>query len=342
MAVLTRPMRERGCRFQITRGLKGLAIFLVALIVLGVGYQTIATATDKQAYAPRGQLYTVYGYPMHLVCMGEGSPTVILQAGAGAESLWWYWVQNQVATQTRVCAYDRPGHGWSETTSVPRDAISLAGEWRALLELAVIQPPYVVVGHSFGAPWARVFASLFPDEVAGLVLVDSTFLIPAEFADQRAFDQWKTSNDILQALVWGTYRLGLVRLAAPGDFQRSGYPAELIGELTALRSPNHVFDADYAEQVAAAWDFRKASANAENFGDLPMMVLWAGNSVTAADFFAAQREATAAYSDNSVTRMIAGADHGSILGTEQYAQQVSDAIFDVIAAAQSGEPLASE
>ena len=331
--------KSRGCRFIILRGLMWIGIVLVALVLLGVGYQTISTQMYIRSGQPRGQLYTVNGHQMHLVCAGEGIPTVILLAGGGADSLWWHRIQRQLAAHTRVCAYDRPGHGWSEPTSEPRDALTIVSELRALLQTAGVQAPYVMAGHSFGALWARIYAVQYPDEVVGVVLVDSTFLIPSEYDNQSEFDAWKRANDALKVLEWIAYRTGLVRLTAPGDFQKSGYPQEIVGDLTALRSPNRVFDADYAEQIATRKEFTQASAAAENLGDLPLAVLWASESATAQDFFRAQRDQIATFSTNSSTRVIEGADHGAILGNERYAQQVSNAILAVMKAAQTGERL---
>lgn len=333
-------MRKRGCLFYIGRGLKWFGIFLILLIVLGVVYQTVTTETEKGAYTPRGQLYTVNGHQMHMICMGEGSPSVILEAGGSADSLWWYWVQNQVAEQTQVCAYDRPGHGWSEPTTEPRDALTLASELHTLLEQADVPAPHVIAGHSYGAVWARIYAAQYPEEVVGLVLVDSTFLSPDKFANQGEFDGWKSGINVLKALEWATYRVGLVRLSSSGDFQRSGYPSAIVPELAALRSPNRIFDADYAEQIATRMTLTEAANAAKHLGDLPMAVLWAGLSPTVQDYFTSFRNEIATYSSNTATRVIEGADHGSILGNEQYAQQVSDAILDVIASAQTGEPLA--
>lgn len=331
--------KSRGCRFIILRGLMWIGIVLVALVLLGVGYQTISTQMYIHSGQPRGQLYTVNGHQMHLVCAGEGIPTVILLAGGGADSLWWHRIQRQLAAHTRECAYDRPGHGWSEPTSEPRDALTIVSELRALLQTAGVQAPYVMAGHSFGALWARIYAAQYPDEVVGVVLVDSTFLIPSEYDNQSEFDAWKRANDALKVLEWIAYRTGLVRLTAPGDFQKSGYPQEIVGDLTALRSPNRVFDADYAEQIATRKEFTQASAAAENLGDLPLAVLWASESATAQDFFRAQRDQIATFSTNSSTRVIEGADHGAILGNERYAQQVSNAILAVMKAAQTGERL---
>jgi hypothetical protein len=148
---------RRGCLFYVKRGLKWFGIALIALIVLGVIYQVIATETDRRAYLPSGQLYTVDGHQMHIVCKGEGSPTVILEAGAGHFSTLWAWVQPAVAQSTRVCAYDRAGYGWSEPGPEPRDAQQIATELHALLDMAEIEPPYVLVGHSLGGIYVRVY-----------------------------------------------------------------------------------------------------------------------------------------------------------------------------------------
>jgi pimeloyl-ACP methyl ester carboxylesterase len=159
-------------------------------MLLGAAYQTSAAETDKRTCSPRGQLYTVNGHQMHLGCMGEGSPAVILQSGATAESLWWYRVQNQLAQHTRVCAYDRAGLGFSEPTPEPRDGVTIAGELHALLEQAGVLAPYIMAGHSFGAVWTRIFAAQYLQEVAGIVLVGSTF-VPG----QSDVAGWKTLND---------------------------------------------------------------------------------------------------------------------------------------------------
>lgn len=328
--------RKRGYLFYVRRGLKWFGIVLVTLVLLGVVYQTVATELDKRAFAPRGQFYTVNGHSIHMVCQGDGSPAVILLAGGGAESLWWYRVQNELATDTRVCAYDRPGHGWSESTSEPRDALTIVRELHTLLEVAGVSAPHVVVGHSFGAAWARIYAVQYPDEVSGIVLVDST-LFPGEYASESEFASAKSSNDALQAIVWALYRTGLVRLTAAGDFQKTGFPADVVPELAALRSPNHVFDADYAEQVGELWAFRVAAATSENLGDRPLAVLWASDTNKMMELLPNLRDLHAkvsTYSTNSTTHIVEDTDHLSILGNEAAAQQVSNAVREVMHASE--------
>lgn len=333
------PASRRGCLARAARAGMWLVTGLLALMVIGASNQVIATEVDRRSFQPRGQLLMINGHAMHLVCKGEGSPAVILLAGGAADSLWWQHVQDDLSAHTRVCAYDRPGHGWSEPTSDSRDANSIVAELRSLLQQAGVPPPYIMAGHSFGALWARIYAAQHPDEVEGVALVDSTFLIPTRFDNPQAFAQWKQSNDALKVVEWAAFRLGLVRLTAPGGFLQSGYAHEVARELAALRSPNHVFDADYAEQVGTRLEFTEAAAGAENLGDMPLMVLWAGQSPTAQGYFKPLREAMTRYSTDSVTRFIAGADHGSILGQPQYAQQVSDALRDLLDAVRLNKPL---
>lgn len=335
---MPRSLSRRGLLFYVGRGIAWFCAGLVALLLLCVTYQALAMEQDRRSFAPRGQLYTVDNRQMHIVCEGEGSPVVVLEAGGAAESLWWYWVQQQLAQHTRVCAYDRAGHGWSDPAPGSRDPQAIAADLHALLEEAGVAPPYVMAGHSFGAVWARIYAAQYPDDVVGLALIDSTVLVPEAFANQGEFDQWRSSNDAIKALERVAYEFGAIRLTASGDFERAGYPVDIVPEMVALRARMSVFEADYAEQIAAGWAFRETAAEAENLGDLPTVVVWASETKTMMETVPALRDPhneMSTYSSNSTTLVVEGANHGSILGSELYAQQVSDAILDVI---QGGEP----
>jgi hypothetical protein len=178
--------------------------------------------------------------------------------------------------------------------------------------------------------------------VVGLALIDSTVLVPEGFADQDEFDEWRSSNDAIKALERAAYEFGAIRATASGDFERVGYPPEIVPEMAALRSRISVFEADYAEQITAGWALREASAAAENLGNLPVVVLWASETNTMMETVPTLRDPhneLSTYSSNSVTLVVEGANHGSILGSEQYARQVSDAILDIFEAVETGEPL---
>ncbi len=119
---------------RIRMPLLGLVVALLALAVAGAIYQASATNLAERAHPPPGEMVDVGGYSLHIHCLGQGSPTVVLDAGSGGFSAQWVWVQQEVSGTTRVCAYDRAGMGWSETGPEPRDAKQISSELHALLE----------------------------------------------------------------------------------------------------------------------------------------------------------------------------------------------------------------
>jgi len=132
----------------------------------------MAEAADAKAYPPPGQMVDVGGYRMHINCTGQGSPTVVIESGWGDMSASWGWVQPEIAKTTRICTYDRAGMGWSESSPQPRTAREFAKELHTLLAKANEPGPYVLVGHSMGGYAVRVYTHDYPEEVAGLVLID--------------------------------------------------------------------------------------------------------------------------------------------------------------------------
>jgi pimeloyl-ACP methyl ester carboxylesterase len=110
---------------------------------------------------------------MHLYCVGQGSPTVVLESGLSDTWLDWYKVQPEAAKFVRVCSYDRAGVGWSDPRPGPRTARVMAEELHTLLHNAGVAPPLVLAGHSMGGLNVQMYASLYRAEVAGVVLVDS-------------------------------------------------------------------------------------------------------------------------------------------------------------------------
>jgi pimeloyl-ACP methyl ester carboxylesterase len=154
-----------------------------------------ATPSDSTSFATTGDFAGLVdiggGREMYLMCRGEGSPTVILEAGAGNDADTWDTaglapdsgqtaVLPGVAAFTRVCAYDRPGtlldldyRSRSDPVPMPRTAADVVADLHALLTAAAIPGPYVLAAHSFGGLVVRLYAATYPDEVVGLVLVDS-------------------------------------------------------------------------------------------------------------------------------------------------------------------------
>src|SRR5215210_3430685 len=143
---------------RIWRPLLGLVVVLLALALAGAIYQAIATERAERAYPAPGKMVDVGGYSLHIKCVGQGSPTVVLDAGSGEWSAQWVRVQREVSGTTRVCAYDRAGMGWSEMGPEPRDARQISSELHTLLNKAGIEGPYVLVGHSFGGLYMQTYA----------------------------------------------------------------------------------------------------------------------------------------------------------------------------------------
>ena len=129
--------------------------------------------TTSAGVQSSGQRVDIGGYSLSIRCQGRGSPTVLLDAGLGGTAIDWTRVQSDLARNTQVCAYDRAGYGDSDPGPAPRSSSRIAAELRTLLERARIRPPYLLVGHSFGGYNMRLFASLYPQDTVGLVLVDT-------------------------------------------------------------------------------------------------------------------------------------------------------------------------
>jgi pimeloyl-ACP methyl ester carboxylesterase len=127
-----------------------------------------------RALKDHGTLVDIGGRRLHCLVTGNGGPTVVLEAGMGDTVATWSQVQPALAVWTTVCSYDRAGLGSSDPASGPRTATAMVDDLRALLTAAGLPGPYLLVGHSFGGQLVRLFAGRFPDEVIGLVLVDSS------------------------------------------------------------------------------------------------------------------------------------------------------------------------
>ncbi len=163
--------------------IKQLASAAVCIVAAGYVYQRLALRRDRRRFPAPGRMVDRDGARCHIVESGAGSPAVVLEAGIAASSLSWSLVQPEVAKFTRVVSYDRAGFGWSDRATTPCALRGLVDELRGLLDAAAVRRPIVLAGHSFGGLIARGYAAWYPDEIAGLVLVDP--VLPAEWTDMR-------------------------------------------------------------------------------------------------------------------------------------------------------------
>jgi len=140
------------------------------VLLLTTSYHFFATLKDNKKSPPPGELIDIGGCKLHLYSQGEGEITVIVDHSLGGID--GYFLIDKIARLTKVCIYDRPGYGWSEPSQNQRSSQAIALELDLLLEKAKIEPPYILVGQSFGSYNVRVYANYFPEKVVGMILTD--------------------------------------------------------------------------------------------------------------------------------------------------------------------------
>ncbi|WUJ67915.1 alpha/beta hydrolase [Kribbella soli] len=316
-----RDLRSRGGRWLLYP-----VIGILALASIGGGYETVREATDAKTYAMPGQLIDVGGHSLHLNCTGSGSPTVVLEAGGGEMSSNLGWITPAVAGTTRVCVYDRAGRGWSEPADSPQDGTQIATDLHTLLHRGNVPGPYVLAGHSFGGLYVRTFAARYPDEVAGMVLVDSTAAKSSSPGDA-------SSSDLVErgaALVSASARVGLVRLYNQVSF--GSLPPRSRDEVRATGATASNLRSTIDEYVQANNSMQQATAF-KDFAGKPLVVLTAGSGNDAA--WQAMQKDLAGLSTNSSQRVVEGAVHEALVGDEEYAAATSQAVLDVVTAVRS-------
>lgn len=255
-----------------------VAIFAILLTISSI-YQAIASSNEVTKSVPPGQLVDVGGYKLHLNCTGQGSPTIVLDAGLGESSLSWSKVQPEAAKFTRVCSYDRAGYAWSEISPSPRTSEQIVNELHTLLKNADVKPPYVLAGHSFGGFNVRLFAARYPDETAGLVLVDSSHedqfeRLPPSFRASGAI------NFLMKSVPWLT-RLGILRILDQPAGNVKNYAPEVQPLARSIGFKSKAHDAAAAEfqsllESAAQVKAIKMPNGSLLLGDKPLTVLMQG------------------------------------------------------------------
>jgi pimeloyl-ACP methyl ester carboxylesterase len=207
------------------------------------------------------------GFKMHLYCTGEGSPTVILAAGLTGFYVSWAKVQPEVARWTRVCSYDRSGLGWSERSGrTPTNEVAVE-ELHTLLVNAGIEGPYILVGHSYGGINMRLFAHRYPEQVVGMVLVDSAH----EEQNARLGFVHEPDNSLAGPLrvVSAMKSLGLLALLAPA-IPNPGLPEDVYQQYRAVLTTTDYFEGSLEETSAY---FATTPGKPASLGDLPLIVL---------------------------------------------------------------------
>jgi pimeloyl-ACP methyl ester carboxylesterase len=216
---------------MLERGLLLLTSFILVALV-GWVYQLLASHRLRKHFPPPGKLIYLpdHKLKLHLYLSGggngkEGNPTIVFESGLGSGCLDWHLLQTNLGQTNRVVSFDRPGYGWSAPRKGGCSPRQLAEELHALLQQAGITPPYVLVGHSLGGLIVQYFTHLYPQEVAGLVLVEAVHphqfsRLPAKIRRSHKLAVWGW------ALIHSLSYVGVMRLLL-APLKLTQYPSAL-------------------------------------------------------------------------------------------------------------------
>lgn len=306
---------------------------LGALLLVGLGgaYETLALNGNSRTSAMPGHLYDVGGYRLHLDCSGTGSPTVVLIGGLGEMSPSWARIAPAVATTTRVCAYDRAGQGWSESSPHASDGTQTARDLHVLLQAAGETGPFVLVGHSSGGVYGLTYAADHSDEVAGMVLLDSSSPHQVELVPSFALSS--AVNRRVVAVLPTIARTGLTQLTPSSSTLSSPAAARVASFAGSPRGLTNVRDEQGALQAA----MRQAQA-LTTLGDRPLVVLTAQDELTKTPGWGTAQDQLANLSSNTSHRVI-DVTHAAMLDEAASAAAASGAVNDVVRSVRSDAPL---
>ena len=307
-------------------------LVLLAATSAGAAVRAVTTDSFASTYPAPGVIRSVGDHRLHIDCRGQGQPTVVLVSGLGEFSASWARIRDGVAPTTRVCAYDRAGQGWSDDLAHPQDGIAAAADLHALLAAAGERGPFVLAGHSIGGPYAMTYAERFPDEVAGMVLLDST--TPRQFDAIPAYPvqyaMMRRAYGVLPTLA----RLGLGALLTG-----SHLPTDDAAPVDAMSATPRAGRNARDEVSMLPVLFRQARA-LTTLGDRPLVVLTSTENARDSEGWTEAQEQMAELSSNAVRRD-AATSHAGIVEDPAGAAASVQAIASVVRAVRTGTAVAS-
>jgi pimeloyl-ACP methyl ester carboxylesterase len=305
---------------------------LLALIAVGVPFELASEARDRKTLIMRGRMVDIGGRRLHLRCTGSGSPTVVLLPGFAEFSSAWGWIEPQVARGTQVCVYDIAGRAWSDPAPRPQNALDLADDLHALLQNGGVPRPVVLAGHSLGGLYALTYAKRYPDDVTGIVLLDSTS--PQMFTRiavyPRVYESYRRASALFPALS----RIGIGRIAYRWSF--TDLPQTEAAEALAFTATPRGAQSQRNEWLHAP-DAMRHAASLQTLGTRPLIVVTAMRD--ALDGWPGVQKDLVRLSSNSVHRLAPNATHAALIGDRQQSMIAVRAIDDVVTALREGVSL---
>ena len=307
-------------------------VVFLAVASIGATAENVVADRIESTYPAPGKTYVVGDHRLHLNCEGTGGPTVVLFNGMGEFSASWARITDPVSTTTRVCAYDRAGQGWSDDVASPQDGETAAQDLHALLAAAGEQGPYVLVGHSIGGPYAMIYAATYPEQVAGMVLLDSSS--PSQFTAVPAYPTQYAFMRRGLAVLPTLARVGLQFLAPPS----SSLPEEDSGVVEAMGSTPRTFRNGRDEISMVPRVFEQAQ-DLTTLGSRPLAVVTASENLGDEGWPAAQDRLAALSTDSLHT--VAESSHAGVVDDSDGAAESVRAITAVVHAVSTGSALAT-
>lgn len=305
---------------------------VLALLAVGGAVETVIEATDGGRSASGGQLVDVGGHKLFIACSGAGSPTVVLEGGLGQGSDYFALIAPAVATTTRVCAYDRAGHGRSEAATSPQDGPAIARDLHALLVASGNHGPYILAGHSAGGAYVPFFAAAYPTEVAGVVLLDA--MSPHPTLVRSAGQSSENPMSTLAGALPGLARVGVARLLS--SVGSNDLPADVTARRRAFEATPRAASS-FGEEFLQLDGILDAAGALPNLGGRPLVVVTA--MAGASDGWPDQQDHLAALSTNVSHRVFHDITHDGLIETVAGARAASDAIVAAVMSVRAGTKL---
>ena len=259
--------------FKVTKHLiLSLFILIGLLLVIGLIFEKVSRS-NAEKIKPGGQFATVDNHRMHYLKEGNGGPTVVFETAFDpAGHLQWYTIQNKLPKNFTTISYDRSGILWSERGGNLKSGEKIAEELHSLLEKANAPKPYILVGHSLGGMLIRFFVKKYPEDVGGVILVDSQYPNDEKYLSPELFQM--VNQGLPSGFLKFANTFGLARLMFKGMF-----PDEEKYRYQNLVMPALIHKSAYAvlEEQNQMESMKKESAKINSFGTIPLTVITAGD-----------------------------------------------------------------